>query len=608
MHVHSLRTALVSVITAFSSFALSAETWSVRTLAGPLNGGGYADGYGMEARLSAPAGIAACGGDFFVADSGNHVIRRVTPGGTTSTWAGTPRRAGLEDGARSAARFRLPHGLAATADCSLLVADTGNDAVRRVSPDGTVSTLTAEVLRPHDVAVDSGGNVFVIDGVKRAVMQVAPDGKASVVAASATDPRGLAIDSDGALLVIDFQGRAIKRRTPSGSVTTVVSQSGFVMDAAAAAGGTIYFTDHWGHVVRRVSPDGAVTLLAGESEGSGDVRDGTGADARFDYPLGIALAADGSLIVSDYRGCTIRRITTSGDVSTIAGSSPERAFIDGDAATTRFLQPAGLAVAADGTVFVADGRRIRRVLPDGTTSTLAEVGPISALALEPGGSLVVTEGDRHVVKRVAMDGTVTTIAGSSGQEGMQDGTGSAARFRYPYGVAVAADGTIFVADTLNRAIRTIVGNEVRTIRGGTFNTPVGIAVDGDNNAFVWDENLATLTRITPSGSASVVASGPIAGRGWGLARSQDGNLYLSANASDAIRRIRPDGTIEVFAGADDSPGNQNGASEVARFRRPQGVAVGPDGRIYVADTGNGAVRVIAPDPQPSGPRRRVVRR
>jgi sugar lactone lactonase YvrE len=598
------------IATILLSWPLAAATWNVRTVAGPLNGGGYADGVGAEARLSAPAGITICGGFAYFADSGNHVIRRVEQDGRVNTWAGRPRDAGRDDGARLVARFHSPSGIASASDCTLYVADTANDAVRIISPDGTVSTLSADVSRPRDVAVDNSGRVFAIDGVKRVVRAIAPDGTAATVVDQLADPRGLAMDSDGSLLVIDFQGRAIKRRAPSGTVTTLSQNTGFAMDAAPHPDGTLHFTDHWGQTVRRLTSDGTVSVVAG-ANGDAGVRDGVGDSARFDYPLGIAIAGDGASLVSDFRGCALRRVSLSGAVTTIAGSAPERAVIDGDAASTRFRNPVDIAVGAGGTVFVADAGRIRKTLPDGTTTTIAAgLNTISAIALAPNGDLIVAEGDAHLIRRVTTDGVITTVAGAAGQEGLRDGPGGEARFRYPYGVAVAADGTIFVADTLNRVVRTIVGNEVRTIphAAGLFNTPVSIETDDQNNAYVWDENLATLTRITPSGGASVLASGPLAGDGWGLARASDGTFYLAANASDAIRRIVPGQAIDIFAGGDDSPGNENGPALIARFRNPRGIAVGPDGAIYIADTGNGALRVITRQDQRRGPRRRAVGR
>ncbi|HJQ36495.1 MAG TPA: hypothetical protein VKB93_05105 [Thermoanaerobaculia bacterium] len=571
----------------------------VSTLAGPTNGGGYADGLGPAARLSAPAAAVFCGGAFYFADSGNHVIRRVTESGDVTTWAGRPREEGLQDGDRGSARFRNPRGLAAAADCTLYVGDTGNSAIRVISPGGDVTTRSTAIGAPHDVAIDPAGTLFAIDGAKRVVRSVAADGTATTAVQNLNDPRGLAIDNEGALLIIDFQAHAIKRRATSGNVTTLsLPPSAFPLDAVAAPDGTLYYTDHWSHLVGKLDSSGNASVVAG---------------AAFDFPAGIALHPDGSLLVTDFRGCTLRRVTSDGLVTTIAGSVPATGVVDGDAAAARFSWPVDVAVAADGSAFIADGNRIRRTLADGTTITFA--GPdglttISALAFAPNGDLIVAEGDAHVIRRVTMSGVVTTIAGSPGKSGLVDGAGPAARFQNPYGVAVAPDGTIYVADTLNRAIRVITGNDVRTIPHdrAVFNTPVGIDVDEQGNAYVWDENFASLTRVARDGATTVLARDVrLAGDGWGLARAAGGTFYLAANASDAIRRIHPNGTIEVFAGGNDSPGNENGAASTARFRWPRGIAIGPNGAIYVTDTANGAVRVIAESAPVTGPRRRAVR-
>src|SRR5215212_320271 len=156
-----------------------------QTLAGPTTGGGYADGAGVDARFSAPARVAFCGSAFYVADAGNHAIRRVTRDGVVTTFAGALGREGFADGDATTARFNLPAGIAAAADCTLFIADTGNNAVRRISPDGVVSTIATSLNAPADVAVDANGTVYVSEPAAHTIRRIAPGGEPAIFAAAA---------------------------------------------------------------------------------------------------------------------------------------------------------------------------------------------------------------------------------------------------------------------------------------------------------------------------------------------------------------------------------------------------------------------------------------
>lgn len=612
------------VLLAAVTMTLPAQTLRVRTVAGSTTGGGYVDGTGTNARFSGPTNAVACGGAVFVADTGNHAIRRISHDGVVTTWAGALTEEGSADGDRGAARFSLPMGIAADAQCNLYVADTGNHTIRRIAASGIVTTLAgaagsaglvnsgdplqARFDAPQDVAVDSTGRVWVADTNNKAVRAIAANGTVSTLSTTG-EPRGIAIDGNGDALVAIFDvNGSIVRLSPSGQRTPVSTRTGAYYDVVSTTDGTIYAIDFYSAVVVRVEPDGSVTTVAGTRDKSGHV-DGTGGAARFYQLTGLALDDDGTLLVVERLNCDVRRVTLTGEVTTLAGSAPQFGVaVDGPANVARFNGIGDLDVDEDGVVYVASGGTVRRIARDGHTTTLAgsaterghrdgiggeaRFSGSSGLVVAPNGDLIVADG--QTIRRVTQGGVVTTIAGQADKVGLVDGIGDAARFNNPFSVGVAPDGTIYVCDTINRAIRKIVGNVVTTFHHDTagLNLPTDLEVDAAGNVFFWDENISSLFRLTPEGARTTIAHEPQLYAYHGLGVAPDGTMYVGGTStrSHAILRLSPGSTtLEVFAGTIRSPGNQNGEPPAARFFSPSVLTVAPNGRLYVAD-GNAAVR------------------
>jgi streptogramin lyase len=299
---------------------------------------------------------------------------------------------------------------------------------------------------------------------------------------------------------------------------------------AIAADGTVFVADNQNHAIRRVGTNGVVTTLAG-LPGTPGSADGTGSTARFDSPTGIAFGPDGALYVSDTGNHTVRRITLAGVVTTHAGSAGNADFADGPATTARFNQPLGLAVAPDGTVFVADsGNHLIRVI--------ATNGTVSVLAGNPEtfGSADGT-GTNFTIRRVTADGVVTTIAGAAGQDGSADGPAASARFGKPAELALAPNGTLYIADAAHHTIRRLTPDgRVSTIAGlvgadgavdganglARFFNPYGLAIAARGHLVVADtynqtvrELLAPFTiGVAPSGSARVISWEAVIGRSY----------------------------------------------------------------------------------------------
>jgi DNA-binding beta-propeller fold protein YncE len=296
---------------------------------------------------------------------------------------------------------------------------------------------------------------------------------------------------------------------------------------AVAADGRVYVADAGdANRIRRIGPDGVVTLAGGSGEGWRDGRRGL---AAFHTPSGVALAADGALYVSDTGTHRVRRVSADGDVTTLAGTGAP-GYADGDASAASFDGPMGLALAPDGRLLVADAYN-------------------------------------HRIRAIHRDGTVSTVAGT-GVPGLGDGPGVSAQFDTPCGVAVAPDGIAYVADTGNGLVRRIDATGLVTTLG-----------------LVPAEPFADTSLVRPIG----IAAGP------------DGRLAVT-DRRGRVLQVWPDGAARLLAGS--LAGYQDGAGRDARLHAPAGVAIDGRGAIVVADAGNYLVRRIAPPGlyQPDPPR------
>ncbi|MGI9089059.1 MAG: hypothetical protein ACR2HH_15165 [Chthoniobacterales bacterium] len=457
------------------------------------------------------------GGNVYVADSSNHTIRQVTSDGVVTTLAGLAGSSGSADGTGSAVRFYYPRGVAVDSGGNVYVADTSNQTIRRVTSAGAVTTLAgladgsigsadgtgsaARFNNPAGVAVDSGGNVYVADQGNRTIRKVTSVGVVTTLAGLADGgygsadgtgsaarfkrTNGVAVDSGGNVYVADRSNHTIRKVTPAGVVTTLAGVAGsfgsvdgtgsaarFYLPTGVAvdSGGNVYVAEQGNQTIRKVTSAGAVTTLAGLALSSGSA-DGTGSAARFNFPTGVAVDSDGNVYVADQNNNTIRKVSPAGMVTTLVGLAGFFGSADGTGSAARFHLPSGVAVDSGGNVYVADysNHTIRKVTSAGMVSTLAGLagsqgsadGSASGarffnpngVAVDSGGNVYVAELSNHTIRKVTSSGVVTTLAGLAGSIGSADGTGSAARFNYPAGIAVDSGGNVYVADRDNDTIR-----------------------------------------------------------------------------------------------------------------------------------------------------------
>ncbi len=327
----------------FSFAAVLHAQDAVTTLAGQALVIGTANGTGTNALFSDPAAIVTdSGGNFFVADSQNDAIRKVTTNGIVTTFAGQIGVSGTADGTGTGAHFNAPSGLAFDGGGNLFVADTGNSTIRKITPAGAVSTFAG-------IAGSSG---FA-------------DGAADSAQFSA--PLGIAMSTNGDIFVADSGNHCI-RRISRGTVSTFAG-SPQIWGSADASGtnaqfngpvglafdarGNLFVSDANNDTIRKITVNDVVTTFAGAA-GADGAADGVAAAARFRSPAELVFDQKGNLFVADSFNQTIREISTNGIVCTVSGAAGISSTNDGVNGAGRFYNPYGLAVGADGSLVVAD--------------------------------------------------------------------------------------------------------------------------------------------------------------------------------------------------------------------------------------------------------------
>lgn len=415
--------------------------------------------------------------------------------------------------------------------------NSGNPAAK-FTVGGTVSGLDFEGLALHN----NGGDLLS-------------------VASGATAFKFATALTSGAAYNVDFA------TYPFGQTCSLSSQSG---TATADVVSVAIVCGDWGGAFAQVVPFAGGTMPG--------FQDGIGQAAGFNGPFGLAFGPDGTMFVADSANNTIRLVTPAGVVSTLAGDHANQGYLDGVGTAARFQSPRGIAVDGNGTAYV-------------------------------------TDYENHMIRRISPAGVVDVFAGSA--SGYLDGTGAAARFMNPWGIVLDASGNLFVADQNNNRIRKITpAGEVSTFAGSgvpgfldangenaQFRLPTGLAIDAEGNLYVGDQANNRIRKITPAGDvstfagsgASVSADGTGITAGFsaphGVATDRGGNVYVAEMPSSSIRKISPTRVVTTLAGRG-TWGYEDGPGDRARFSDPMGVAVDRNGDVFVADRSNNMIRKI----------------
>jgi sugar lactone lactonase YvrE len=436
---------------------------SVSTLAGTTNYGS-ANGSGTNAQFNSPQGVAVDATlNVYVADFLNGTIREVTALGSVTTLAGAAGNNGSADGTN--AHFWGPQAVALDAAGNVYVADSLNSTLRKVTSAGVVSTLagspssgsadgsgtSARFSLPLSVASDASGNTYVADSANSTVRKLNSGGTVSTYAGLAGNPGS----ANGTGVAAQFQG-------PQG--------------AAADTNGNIYVADTGNHTIRLIAPGGVVSTYAGYP-GFTNNMDGTGTNASFYFPQGIAADSSGNLYVSDTGNSTVRKIASGGVVTTLAGLANNPGSADGAKTLARFNNPTGIVVDTNGNVFVADtfNHTIRKITSAGVVTTIAGLAGVygstdgtnsgalfnqpEGLAVDGLGNLYVSDSGNQTIRVMTPSSNnwvVTTLAGLAGVSGSVDGSAATARFFQPVGLAFNSVHALLIADSGDNTIRSSI--------------------------------------------------------------------------------------------------------------------------------------------------------
>ncbi|MFC3803718.1 cadherin-like beta sandwich domain-containing protein [Cohnella sp. GCM10012308] len=718
------------------------STGKISTVAGDGNFGSGGDGGPAEsASLFAPEAIAFdSGGNLYIADSGNHRIRKVDTDGNISTVAGNGNDGNSGDGdAATDAELSAPVGLAIDANDNLYIADSSNNRVRKVDRlSGKISTVAgtgsygvhgyagdggpatdAELSGPLGLAIDSHGNLYIADSNNHVIRKVDLSGDISTVAGIAGSsgfspdgslaetsalgvPVGLAFDGDGNLYIALFNDSMIRKIDTSGRLVTVAgngqktySGDGGLPTSAALnsatgvavdSSGTVYIADSGNNRIRKIVPSNnanlsglslsgggadlspafsagttnytasvanavsSVTLTPTTSDSSAAVTVGgtpvtsgsaSGAIGLHvgSNPIPVAVTAnDGST-----KTYTVTVTRAPGKIITVAGTGTGGFSGDGGLATlAKLSEPSALALDHQGNLyFVDDFKRVRKVdkttrristvagtgtsgySGDGDLATAAQLKLPDAIVFDSHDNMYI--GDNYgVVRKVDTSGYISTVAGN--MSGMDQGDGfpaTSARLRSVLALAVDSHDNLYIADQADNKIRkvdastgiisTAAGDGTQGYSGdGDLATdaqiarPEGIAVDSDDNLYISDSLNNRIRKVNASGYISTVAGGGIEGDGalatlaylsypTQLSVDADGNLYITDADESRIRQVDTSGFITTVAGTGAAGYSGDGGDATsAKLNQPYGTAVDGNGYLYIADGGNHRIRRVGP--------------
>ncbi len=585
----------------------------------------------------------------YVCDANNNVVRMINPAAIVTSYAGNGFGAGTgtggymgDNGPATSAELFIPQGIIRDTAGNTYMADAGNHVVRKIDPSGVITTIagtgaagnsgdgfaaTAALLNfPVGVATDTSGNIYISDYYANVVRKVNTSGIISTIAGTGTpgynfdgvaattaqldSPSHIVVDAHGALYICDDANHRIRKvNTTTGLISTMVGtgmpgNSGDHGLATAAQiniprgitidhSGNLYFTDVAENVIRRVGiMADSIFAFAGTPGTPGYSGDGGPATAAMlNAPDGITADSAGNVFFCDRLSKVVRRITTTGIISTVAGH--------------------------DDSLFCGDGG----------PALQAEMDSPMASAYDAAGNLYIADYGNNCVRIVSPTGNISTFAGDAlagpGYSG-DGGPATAAKLNHPKAVATDAAGNVYIADAGNSALRVVhTSGNIATFAGtptvagysgdggsalsAKLSDPTGLIVDSVGNVYFSDAGNSALRVVHTSGNISAVAGNGTPGSGgdggaasaaqlvypMGLAFDAAGNLYIADSGAARVRVIHTSGNIATFAGTGTRGFSGDGAAaSSAELTAPMGVVVDDTGNVHISDGGDARIRIV----------------
>ncbi len=702
-------------LTIFSAVMLAALLVSLPALAQQdvittFIGGGPNNIPAINANLYNPYGtVLDSAGNLYIAAYNQNRVFKVTPAGTLTVVAGTGTPGytgdGVAGGAALYATLNHPWAVAVDGSKNVYIADYNNCAIRKVDTTNTITTIAggnactwagdggkataASLYYPEGVAVDTLGNLFIGDyancRVRKVVLAtniintVAGNGTCGYLgdgglasAAELSYVAGIATDTAGDLFIGDYNNCVIRMVTKSNArISTIAGNHtcGFSGDGSAAtaaeisqayalavnpAGTVVTFSDYSNQRVRRFTVGGSINTIAGTGVACSGLTCGEGAAAtsfKFYNPLGVSVAPNGTIYVSDNQNYAIESFTAGGNINLFAGNhsyNVETLATATPANGVTLNYPYGITdvggnvyigdshnymvreyVKASGLVNFIAGNGTYGFTGDGAAATAAEFTYTWGVAKDAAGNVYIADGSNCLVREVGTGGIVNVFAGLAnpnpgcGYTG-DGGTATSAKLYQPTAVAVDSKGSVYIVDYSENVVRKVTAGVINTIAGigglagysgdggpatsALLYNPEGVAVDPTGNVFIADYNNSRIRRIDAATGiiTTVAGTGSSAFSGDGLATSNsvyapqgiavdaNDNLFFS-DFNNRVRWVSPNGIMTTIAGnGSASYTGDGGPATAATLYEPTGVTLdAATGNILVSDYNNGRVRSIS---------------